>query len=58
MYLLDWLLIKTPDGATYLQVILIFIVLFLLVKYFVLPELEEIQNIWKSLFNEDTDFIE
>lgn len=45
MNLLDWLLIETPDGATYLQVLLIFTVLFLLVKHFVLPDLKKIQKI-------------
>lgn len=49
MNLLDWLLMKTPEGATYLQVMIIFAVLFILVKYFVLPDIKEFQTMIKEL---------
>ena len=49
MNLLDWLLIETPEGATYLQVIIIFIVLFVFAKYFVLPDIKDFTKTIKEL---------
>ena len=53
MYLIDWLLIQTPDGATYLQVLIILGILLFLAKYFVLPELKEFKDIYNELHQGD-----
>lgn len=58
MNLLDWLLIQTPEGATYLQILLIIAILFILAKYFVLPDLKEIQDLYRKLSSdEDKNYI-
>lgn len=53
MYLLDWLLIETPNGATYLQMIITLLIVFLLAKYFVLPDLKEIQDLYRKLSSDE-----
>ena len=49
MNVIDWLLIQTPNGATYLQVLIVVMVVFIMVRYFVLPDLKEIPKMLKEL---------
>lgn len=44
----QWLLIQTPDGATYLQVIILLVLFFLLVKYIARPICKEVTETIKE----------
>ena len=52
MNLFDWLLISTPDGATYLQAIIMIILVILTFKAFVIPMIKWTKEVWISLDEE------